>query len=312
MFRTHRLITNVLSEPLYGVIKSYIDESVGTLYFIMPFITNSVIESLLSEYHGEKVVIITSWRADYLQRGVSSIELYPLSKEQGWFLFINSHLHAKIISDSLNSCIITSANCTKTALIEEKGNIESIIYVDRMGLENRIEIERLLYSSIPVDDDLYEKYVSLNYSIDSTVLDCEMVGLIDYYDVNCLPKTGNPEVLWYYVSSELDYDETIEHDLAVFTSRVDSFSDKDCFIDDLQNSFISHPFIQLIESQITNDGTRFGFFKRFIRDHCSNGIKPSYGDLNIIVQNLYAWFIYLFPDKYHIKQPHVSQLLTRI
>ena len=312
MVKAYRSITNIMTRPLYEVIKEYIDRSVGTLYFIMPFITNSVIESLLSDFHGSNITIITSWRVDHLQAGVSSVELYPLSKKNGWSLYINSHLHAKIISDSLDSCIITSANCTKAALVEDEGNIESIICVDEMCFENRIEIERLLYSSIRVDDCLYEQYVDFDYEDGSLDLDCRMIDSSNHFDVECLPQTDSPELLWDYISLHSCYDKMIEHDLSIFTSRMDSFSNKDCFVRDLQDTFLNHPFIQLIESQITNSGTRFGHFKYFIRDHCSNDPKPTPKELVTIVRNLYAWFVYLFPDKYYIWQPNVTQLLTRV
>ena len=295
-------ITNINSEPLIDSIKSYFDSSEGPLYIMVPFISNDVLMRLLESKMDTEVCIVTSWRADHLKSGVSSLDLYPLCRKNGWTLYVNSKLHCKIYSDSFNSCIITSANCTNRALTMYDGNIECLAFVNELDVGNRIELNRIISESILVEDRVYKQYVSwyqgLKIEPNEITDDPKITDITKFY-VFQLPAMDNPNIMWdYLINPDEYYDEAdrIEHDLAIYSSNPYRYDDKEEFMDDIRYNFLTHPFIKTLEKEITYDGIRFGAFRRLILNNCSNVPLPFRKDINELSRNLYGWFVYLFPD----------------
>ena len=84
------------SHDLKGLLRDYFRHNSSRIVVLSPFITNSVLESILPYDSENNVTIVTSWRAEHLQSGVSNIELYQLAKERKWNLYINDNLHIKL------------------------------------------------------------------------------------------------------------------------------------------------------------------------------------------------------------------------
>lgn len=310
---TPKSLTN-LSTPLFSMIERYVCGVNGHLFVIVPFITNSTLELLLSRFNGSEVTIVTSWRPDHLKTGVSSLDLYPLSKKNGWSLYINAHIHAKIYSDSLKTCIVTSANCTNAALCDIDGNIESVFFIDKLTRDQRIELQQIVFESIRVNDHVYDYYLN-NIILDE---DVEYIdSFLDYSQeslyLNSLPQAHSPQDLWNYLSDvDIDLNETIEHDLALFCPNYLNIGDKESFFQIVSKNFLDNAFIKIIEPEIDYDGLRFGQIKMIVRNNSVDDPKPDKDILTKYVQNIYQWFIELFPEKYRIYVPYRhSQFLAR-
>lgn len=314
----HGSLTNVNTRSLFEQIREYISQSKGSIYLIVPFITNSTLVKLLRDVEGNRVCIVTSWRGDHLKSGVSSLELYELCKSKGWTLFVNSNLHCKIYSDSFESCIITSANCTENALINTDGNIESCILLSKLKVGNRIELNKIVYDSTRIDDRIFEQYYkwfnNLPDNKEEKTPEPIITDISPFY-VSQLPAIRNPETLWKYVldpeSFEKDINE-IEHDLAIYSTNPFGFKKREDFYEDLRNRFLSHPFIKSLEEEIPVSGIRFGAFKIKVQNNCCDVPLPFRKDLTVMTQNLYQWFVELFPDVFYWDVPGShSQVLHR-
>ena len=299
-------ITN-LHKPFFPLLRDYIQFGDGTLYCFFPFITTSVINELIDSCDGRDVIIITSWRLDHLKSGVSSLSLYELCRSRGWHLFINSRLHAKVISNSFKTCILTSANCTESALRRNDGNIEFLVY-NEISSMNRIEFNRIIELSIPVNDSIYNQYLDWydNMKSDLTYIEKDL-ELTDNHLIytHQLPASFSPLLLWNYIQGIQDEDyplDLIEHDLAIYSPTMD-YSTYDEWFQAVRSVFLDHPFIQIIDSNITSNGIQFGLFKRVIRDNCVDDPVPYAKDLTSLTKNLFNWFVFLFPERYEIRIP---------
>ncbi len=302
-------ITNISNRDIGSVLCDYFKGCKESIYVISPFIELSALERILQSSGTNQISIVTSWRLDDLKAGVSTLDLYPLCKDYGWTLFINNALHAKIYSISFDSCYLGSMNCTNKALFNPSGNIECLCYKEKMDVGNRIELNKIISSSILVDDRIYNQYRQWFDGVEldpSSATDFEPINLSPYYTFQ-LPTVTHPFDLWDYIQSperftEADSDH-YEHDLAIYTSGTLIYPNRESFVKDIQYHFLSHPFIRKIDSEITPEGLRFGAYKKLLRDICADVPLPYPNEFTIFVQNLYGWFTELFPDIYYIDVP---------
>lgn len=312
------LITNVCGGGLFTSLHSYLSGCNDSIYIIVPFISISTIEKLLSFDIDKKVSIVTSWRPDHLRSGVSSLDLYLLCKRKGWTLYINSRIHCKIYSDSFNSCVITSANCTERALCSEEGNIECCTLINNLKPGSRFELNKIVAGSTLVDDRIYEQYFewfnTQNSDDNYNPIELETDNITLFYTFQ-LPACESPYILWDYICNPENYLETldiIEHDLSIYSTNPFLFKSKNEFIEDVRSVFINHPFIKKIDEIIDEKGIRFGTFKAFIHQICSDVPLPYRSEITVLVQNLYNWFVELFPEEYYWDIPGShSQVMYR-
>lgn len=311
-------ITNISDRNIGAILCDYFKECKESIYLISPFIEISALEKILFTAGTNQISIVTTWKLNDLKTGISSLELYPLCQKYGWTLYINNELHAKIYSISFDSCYLGSMNCTNKALFDSSGNIECLFYKDKMDVGNRIELNKIISSSILVDDRIYLQYKNWFDKIEmdpQSSNDLDLGNLSQFY-IFQLPTIAHPLDLWNYIQSPQNYSEKereyYEHDLAIYTSGTMNFASKNEFIKDIQTHFINHPFIKKIDSEITPKGLRFGAYKELVRNLCSDVPLPYMNELTVFVQNLYGWFTELFPDLYFIDVPGShSQFLHR-
>lgn len=309
-------LTNINGIPFIDSLKDYFSKDDGTIYVIVPFINNSTLLEVLSGIDlNREVCIVTSWRIKHLLDGVSSLDLYPLCRKMGWTLYINSTLHAKIYSNSFNSMVLSSANCTESALCRSEGNIEFITLVSDMKAGYRIELNRIISNSILVDDDIHRQYCELMEDVEITSEYLfEPITTPQLY-VNQLPSVRSPVMLWQYLnnpeSSEVEASHA-EHDLAIYYTGTFRNTGLDSFISNVGRNFLKHPFISELNDSITEGGIHFGAFKELVQRTCLDTPVPYRKELTVFVQNLYEWFTVLFPDVYYIDVPgRRSEVLYR-
>lgn len=289
----------------YGeILHEYCIRESDVLLIIAPFISIDAIQSILGDR--KNVVVVTSWRKDHLLSGASTIELYPLCKKRNWKLFVNSRIHAKIYSQSYNSCYIGSANCTNNALFSNNGNIESMMFVSHLGLQERLELKEIILKSFLVDDHNYLKVKNWYDNIEvSSNHQEEEISYERPFLLNDLPATNNPDEIFHYINtteSDGHCDHAIEHDIVWYLGGVD-YKNYNDFIETIRASFLDNPFIEKIIEQITSSGISFGAMTEFIHNNCSDVPSPYRKDVKIAVQNLFSWLTFLEPNIYEIKIP---------
>ena len=295
------MITNVFNNFGYILEKYFSNDSEINL-LICPFISISAVTRLLG--NTRNVLIITSWRKDHLISGVSNLELYPLCNKMGWKLAINDRIHAKIYSSNLDSCYITSANCTEKALYCTEGNIECISYVDELDRNSRVELNKIILESIIVTDEIYDQFKFWLDKINQNQIECEGPPAVDSsFYINKLPATDNPYLIIDRQRGccfeDVDLVQRIDHDIALF----DSHNSKEICISDLSKNFFNNRFIQEIEGEITECGISFGKLSSLIHNLCVDVPSPYRRDVKTLTHNVMSWFCILNPDNYYIDVP---------
>lgn len=313
------LLTNVSDRNIGLILSDYFDSCKDPIYIFTPFVELSALEKVLQSAGTNQISIITTWKLDDLVSGISTLDLYPLCKKNGWTLYISNELHAKIYSVSFKNCYLGSMNCTNRALFSKNGNIECFYYKETMDVGNRIELSKIIASSTLVDDrifDQYEKwYDDVKHKPESEIPELNVTDISPFY-VFQLPVINRPENIWQYVNNPSGYDaeeaELFEHDLAIYTTGRMNYSTKNELMNELKQGFINHPFIKKIDSYLDEDGMRFGEFKETVQRTCADVPLPYRKELTKFVQNLYNWFELLFPDLYYIDIPgRHSQVLHK-
>ena len=306
------MITN--ESQKYGpVIQQYLSSGSGVAYIISPFISIHTLQKILGS--SKNAIIVTSWKREHLSAGVSSIDLYPVCKTNGWVLYINSSLHAKIYSNSLESCYIGSANCTDKALFLADGNIECLNLKKDLDISERCEINRILLKSTLVDDEVYELYKEWTGKIESEkqndVIEPDISSMKNYPLLQ-LPATDDPTILYDYLNAPEKYHKLknkIEHDLALFSPL--TYCPKDEFFECCKQNFFESRFIKAVDEIVGENGASFGEVSEKIHDMCTDRPKPHRKDVKPFVHNLFQWFVELEPDIYEIYVPRHSEILRR-
>ena len=291
----------------YGeTLREYYSRPSNFFILISPFISIDALERVLDD--AVNVTILTSWKMEHLVSGASTIDLYPFCKERGWKLFINSRVHSKIYSDSLENCYVGSANCTDRALFNPEGNYESMVYIPELSMEGRVHINELLSLSKLVNDDIYQAYRDILSGVgpgNMSIPDEPDASMFASHYLTELPAISNPESLFMYVSQGLTGEfcrSALDHDVALFGS-LDGDLTKDQYMKMVKSRFFDNAFVKLALSNVTNEGISFGTMTAFIHDNCQDVPAPYRKDVKTTVHNLFSWITALNPDEYYISVP---------
>lgn len=100
--------------------------------------------------------ILVRWNKRDLVTGASDLEVYNLAKQNGWTIFVNPLLHAKVYQVD-ESVLLGSANLTLSGLNIEYGyeNIEACVAIPKTP-EIALWLAELVDQSVPVDDALFQ------------------------------------------------------------------------------------------------------------------------------------------------------------
>ena len=298
-----------------------LDEPRKPLVILSPFITTDYLSNLLSEH--QEVHIVTSWRKDHLLSGVSNLALYgEVRKRDGWTLYINDRLHAKVYCKNFETIMIGSANLTRTAMSDgENSNIELLVN-DSCDVEMEREIRNILRTSLRLNDELFEIYHRWYHSVEKNATPVDTGSVIlpnpdrEMFLVSQLPATASPERLWKLISGE-EAPETswseqhaATHDMANFglSQHLDYGEFQSVLIESMRRQTFFSTFIEEIDSK----GLRFGAAKQWIHQRCIDDPVPYRKELTRTVQNLFAWVVGLYPDEFEIIRPRHTQVIRRL
>lgn len=306
-------------ENLFHIIKDYFAISDTENIIISPFISVSVLDSILHKSEIKRITIVTSWRSDHLISGISSLELFSLCQKNNWTLLINDELHLKLYSNNLEDAWIGSANITNKALQDgENENIEGLYRISNLSLEDKIFIQHIISSSTIVTKNIYETYLKWIEEIEiltpPVIKGPEIKKLIDSdYLITKLPAIYSPSHLYDLCNekvqpiSEWGEERAMIHDLDLY--RINEWGRKDIFLKKLKENFFENPFTRAFSEIITLEGVRFGYAKEWIQNNCTTIPTPYRRELTETVQCLFNWFVELAPSKYEIYQPNYTQIL---
>ena len=298
-----------------------LDEPRKPLVILSPFITTDYLSELLCEH--QEVHIVTSWRKDHLLSGVSNLALYgEVRKRDGWTLYVNDRLHAKVYCKNFETIMIGSANLTRTAMSDgENSNIELLVN-DSCDVEMEREIRNILRTSLRLNDELFEIYHRWYHSVEKNATPVETGSVIlpnpdrEMFLVSQLPATASPNRLWKLISGE-EAPETswseqhaASHDMKNF--GLSKYSEYEEFHYALIKTMKHQTFFSTFIEEIDSKGLRFGAAKQWIHQRCIDDPVPYRKELTRTVQNLFAWVVALYPDEFEIIQPRHTQVIRRL
>ena len=304
---------------LKGALSGYFRDRHGLSFVVSPFITNSTLLDVLSGRSEGEVVIVTSWRADHLLTGISSLDLYEICKERGWTLFVNDRVHMKIYSRDLEDCWIGSANMTERGLSDgDLSNHEALEFVDGLSAGEKIRLQRLQSDSTLVTESVFKSYkewfddqdlVNIPEDGPDIPMDSEQA-----FRTSQLPHSETPTRLWEVANGAVGlgrYEEAaMAHDLGVFD--VDPSLPLEDFLARMRVVFFSHPFISSFTDDIGPDGMHFGGVKQWIKQNCTDVPVPHAKEITSPTQVLLEWIPALEPGLFEVSRPNHSQVIRRL
>ena len=284
----------------------------GVAYVVCPFIQPSILADILPP--AKPAIIITSWRKDHLLTGVSSLELYPLCKENNWKLFINGKLHAKLYSKDLDTAWVGSANLTGKALNDgSSDNHEILHFINQLEPEDSRGIQRIQNESQLVNDAVYQKYKEWFSQVEPLNRpkpeDLDIGPTEKDLKTTQLPLTFSPKRLWEVANGKVEASKADlfarDHDLTVFPVSADT--DLDTFLSKMGEVFLAiHSSISsLIE--IDEEGIYFGKIKQWLKGNCTDVPIPHARELTAPVQVIIKWFTSLPPYMYEEGESNLSR-----
>ena len=303
-----------LQSPLFKQIREQIIQTKinEQIFLYVPYIQTKILTKLV-ENISNQISIITTWHINDLISGSSEIELYSFCKERKIALYINDKIHLKVYSTNLDSAIIASGNISHNGLMPD-GNYEVGVYVEKLTNQDRMYLEKIKKESRFVDDRVYQIYLE-KYE-DAKKIAPEKIEFEnpifkpekDYFLKSALPMTEHIQDLiegYQKINSnkepskDPEISACIYHDLANYEIELGLSEEK--FRNKLKIQFFSHPFTEKIKEFIeTSERTQFGFFVRWVRDHCTDVPLPRPWEFKTNIKILLQWFIELGDGDYEI------------
>lgn len=132
----------------------------ATLHVIAPFMRAEALTAVLANVSAPDVIVVTTWRTPDVLTGASDVDVYPLCRTRGWFLYVHPQLHAKVLAADAQRAVVTSANVTRSALgLVVPGNVECAVGVDVLSPQDRLWLARVVADARLVDAAYHEAFV---------------------------------------------------------------------------------------------------------------------------------------------------------
>lgn len=294
-----------------------------TLY--SPYIKKEVVERLISNVGSDvKIQVICSWKIEDLAKGVSDIEVYPLLKNKGHHLFYCPSLHLKTFLFDDEYLLTGSANLTSKGLgICKDANLETLVEIDPIPNDYAIYLRNILMNSFLITDEIFNQMTKM-VSTFSEKNDCDawelneleknfrdIIMKKDYFLISELPMTNSPKELYekiINIKAGSIVEPVVTHDIALYALGQKEWDNAEEFENYLSDKFFSHPFIKELCGFIDRP-RRFGEFKEWVQNNCTDVPVPSRRELTGNVQVLYGWLKDLGKDKFEYSRPGHSEIL---
>jgi hypothetical protein len=298
-----------------------------------PYIKASKLREIIDDCNMKCEQMVVRWEPRDLASGASDIEIYEICKEYGITLYMNSRIHLKLFTNDYEDAFLGSANLSERAYSDDINNCnyEVNVRLDRLNVDDKLYLEKIIQSSILVDDFLYQNIkaqISENSTInekDSFDLPNSSTNESDFF-INKLPMTESPELLWQFYSEQLNLTNLEEncyvHDLVLYKIEP-GIEFENIFYEILAERFFGLTFIKtfLLEvdeakrtdkySNIRN-GLQFGAVRKWFSEKTTTVPSPRPFKLTRNVQILYKWIEKLSNGEYEVSVPgRHSQVITK-
>ena len=306
-------------DSLYDLVSETFDGESGSIFIISPYISDQVIKKLIPSLELADVKILTSWSDTNLLQGSSSLDLFPISKRQGWELRILNSLHAKIFANG-SKIWVGSANLTQNGLgLSSSPNDEVLTLIEDASDSDWNRIDALYESGRLVDDEYHAAKVEwLSHQPEPEPLNFvpfEEPPIATPLTLKLMPRLFSPlhvhDILQDPSKATAEDIEDAQHDLDVH--RVRLIPDQDEFLRNISYRFFANPLVKYLLDQLDDkEWTRFGGMRSMMRDACGGLDVVSRDDVTQFTQNLYEWVEELdFEGNYEFGIPRRSQLIRR-
>ena len=288
----------------------------GPYHLVSPFISVGLLESLIDRHPVRAVY--TSWRADHLLSGHSSLDLYPLLRSRGISLVICDRVHAKLVtSGDFSSSLLGSANLTRRGLgLSDTPNLEAAVLFEEDADSIRAIVSSIMVAGRLVDDAVYEVYVHwLEQHEHERTKPAVVAGPVlpaspqGPWMLAQLPASASPRFLWDAVNLDQSSDPITVHDVMLLGGNL--VGSRREVLGRMRAALVSNPFFQFLLEQIrgTPQGIHFGGMKLLVQSRCANVPTPHRRDLTELTQNLYRWIVDLYPETFEVVRPKWSEVI---
>lgn len=295
-----------------------------SLHIVAPFIRADALTTMLTTTSAKDVVVVTTWKTADALAGATDVEVYPLCRARGWFLYVHPRLHAKVLAADMRRAVVTSANVTGRALgLVVPGNVECGVCVDPLAVDDCLWLTRIVCDSQLVDAahyDAFKRHVEaqrLAASVSPPApFDMSGFDARRHFLLSSLPMSDSPDRVLAFVRDVRsggghiisDEDRACAlHDMALFGLGLSGDLGDARVL--LRNRFFEHPFIRAFATFV--EGRRFfGEAKAWVQHNCANVPVPRRRDLTGHVRVLFGWFASLGDGTYTVERPNHSECLV--
>ncbi len=306
-------------DRLYEVLHEALDSGEGRVVIVSPYITTSLLAlPTASGLYGTEVTILTSWKEGNLIQGSSSLDLYPVCRDNDWELRVLDNLHAKVYARMRSEMWVGSANLTASGMGQSRNpNREVLTRVDA-DESDWDALDALIASGTRVDDELYEAYSEwLSQQPEFSPPGFEPFVAPERettLTLDMMPLTFTPVELHETLSAPDSASEQeladARHDLETFGVAYSEGLDE--FLDLLRPGFFANPLVRHMLDQISEEWMRFGAMRTMMREACGGIDVVSRDDVTRSTQNLYEWVEDLDDSgDFEFGVPRHSQLIRR-
>ena len=271
--------------------------------------------------------IVVRWDIEDICRGISDIELYQYCLDEKIALYRNTRIHLKAIWNNNTEVMLGSANVTNKGLGEKSNyNFELNGKVSNISFEDRSYFNKLILESEYVTKELFDKLKKIKDTTELPTFNFPKLPTppptVDYFLINQLPMTSNPELLFEIYSGTPKAETEMNcasHDLELY--QLPGGLDLDDFMKHLKHSFNLHPFIVKFKNAIKEakddkgrtdrDGSmRFGAVRQWFIENTTTVPVPRSFELTEYVEILYKW-ICEFDDCFTFSVPGKKSQVIR-
>ena len=307
-------------DRLHEVVHEALGHGKGRIVIVSPYITTSLVAlPNATDLFGNEVTILTSWKDSNLIQGSSSLDLYPVCRDNGWELRVLDNLHAKVYATMRSEMWVGSANLTASGMgLSANPNHEVLTRVDA-DESDWVALDSLVASGTRVDAELhgaYSEWLAQQPEYSPPGFEPFVAperGAI--YTLEMMPLTFTPIELHETLSapdsvSELELADA-RRDLVTF--GVAYSGDLEEFLDSLRPRFFGNPLVGHMLDQIGEEWVRFGAMRTMMREARGGIDVVSRDDVTRFTQNLYEWVEDLDDSgDFEFGIPRHSQLIRRI
>lgn len=306
-----------LGERLLGLCESARTE----LFLVSPFVKAKVLARILNQTAVDvPITLLTRWRVEEIQAGVSDLETFDLLAERGKSrLLLLSDLHAKYYrADS--ACLMGSANLTQRALgWAPPINVELLISIDRAHPEllhfetNLLEMAYPATASMVLEmRRLLEQLPPMRLAQATWSEQAEAPVLVhESQHTLWLPALRHPESLYKAYSGRGDELTAASRQAAYLDLQKVSPPaglPESVFRATVASMLLQAKVVRQLDCFLEQP-QRFGAVTQWLRNLIGTGNGSI--DQDYAWQTLMRWLLYFLPERYEVTVPNYSEVFRR-